>query len=201
MILHWNNKAKAVIHDAASSALGKMLVRMCKDYEIVLINIVRRQEQVDILFEEGAEIVLNSSDELFEEELKNAINIHKPKWFFDAIGGEFSSKVLSLMPNFSTMYVYGNLSGEPIQYNPRNLIFKGHNISNFFICNWIQNLTSEEKEKWFGSIVDDINSGGAIFGSKILKSFPISEYLEAMKYSKEHASEGKVILKPQQYYT
>ena len=56
-----------------------MLVRMCKDYEIVLINIVRRQEQVDILFEEGAEIVLNSSDELFEEELKNAINIHKPK--------------------------------------------------------------------------------------------------------------------------
>ena len=102
-----------------------MFVRIWKEYDITLINIVRRQEQVDMLFEEGAEIILNSSDELFEEELKIAINTYKPKWFFDAIGGEFSSKVLSLMPNYSTMYVYGNLSGQPIQYNPRNLIFKG----------------------------------------------------------------------------
>jgi NADPH:quinone reductase len=174
-----------------------MLIRICKKYEIVLINIVRRQEQVDILREEGAEIVIDSSTDAFEEELKHKIREFKPTAFFDAIGGKFPSKVLSLMPNNSTMYVYGNLSGEPIYYDATNLIFKGHNISHFFVWAWINNLSAEDKSKWFGCIVDDINSGGEIFGTKISKSFPLSEFEEGMRYAKEHASEGKVILKPQ----
>ena len=162
-----------------------------------MINLVRRQEQVDILKEEGADIILDSSLDSFEEKLKEVIAEYKPTVFFDAIGGSFPSKVLSLMPNFSTMYVYGNLSGEAIQYEATNLIFKGHNISNFFIVAWINSLSEEEKSNWFGQIVDDINSGGETFGTKISKKFPINDYNEAMEYAKEHASEGKVILKPQ----
>lgn len=155
-------KAKAIIHDAASSALGKMLIRIWEKFNITLINIVRRQEQVDILKDLGTEIVLNSSDDNFEAELKQVIAEHKPTWYFDAIGGSFPSKVLSLMPNFSTLYVYGNLSGEPIYYDASNLIFKWHNISNFYIWAWIHNLTEDEKSKWFGMIVDDIKTGGDV---------------------------------------
>ena len=40
---------KAIVHAAAASALGKMLVNACKQAGITLINIVRRQEQVKIL--------------------------------------------------------------------------------------------------------------------------------------------------------
>jgi NADPH2:quinone reductase len=189
-------KAKSIIHDAASSSLGRMLVRSWRKYEITLINIVRRQEQVDILEEEGAEIVIDSSLDNWEESLKQVIGEHKPTVFFDAIGGVFSSKVLSLMPNNSTMYVYGNLSGEAIHYDASNLIFKGHNISNFFIWAWINSLTVEEKSHWFGIIVDDINSGGEVFGTKILRSFGLRDFKEAMKFAKDHASSGKVILKP-----
>jgi hypothetical protein len=36
----------AVIHTAAASALGKMLVKMCADARVPLINVVRRAEQV-----------------------------------------------------------------------------------------------------------------------------------------------------------
>ena len=147
--------------------------------------------------EEGAVIVIDSSNDNFEQELKNVINEYQPTVFFDAIGGSFPSQVLSLMPKYSTMYVYGNLSGEPIQYEAGNLIFKGHNISNFFIWAWIDRLSPEEKSKWFGSIVDDINSGGEVFGSKISKTFKLGDFETAMKYAKEHASSGKVILKPQ----
>ena len=189
-------KAKSVIHDAASSALGKMFTRICKIYEIPLINIVRRQEQVDILKDQGAEIILNSSDENFEHDLKEVIETHQPTVYFDAIGGSFPSKVLSLMPKFSTMYVYGNLSGESIHYDATNLIFKCHNISHFFIMSWIQNLTAEEKSHWFGMIVDDIKEGGEVFGSKIAKKFPIEEFEAAMRYANDHGSEGKVILNP-----
>lgn len=174
-----------------------MLVRICKSYDIKLINLVRRQEQVDILEEEGAEIIVDTSLDTFEEKIRELIAEHKPTAFFDAIGGSFPSKVLSLMPNFSTMYVYGNLSGEAIQYDATNLIFKGHNISNFFVWNWINTLTPEEKSHWFGTIVEDINAGGELFGTKISKKFPLAEFQEAMSHAKEHGSKGKVLLKPQ----
>ena len=166
-------------------------------YNITSINLVRRQEQVDILVEEGADIVIDTSLDNFEEKLKDVIAEYKPTVFFDAIGGLFPSKVLSLMPNFSTMYVYGNLSGEAIQYEATNLIFKSHNISNFFLLAWINSLSPEEKSKWFGLIVEDINQGGEIFGTKISKKFKLTDFMTAMEHSKEHASEGKVILKPQ----
>lgn len=158
---------------------------------------MRRQEQVDILEEEGAEIIIDSSLDNFEEKLREVIAEYKPTAYFDAIGGSFPSKVLSLMPNFSTMYVYGNLSGEQINYDPTNLIFKGHNISNFFVWNWINMLTPEEKSHWFGIIVEDINAGGELFGTKISKKYALNDFQEAMTHAKEHASEGKVLLKPQ----
>ena len=47
---------------AAASALGKMMNRYFPKEGIEVINIVRRQEQVELLKEEGAKYVLNSSD-------------------------------------------------------------------------------------------------------------------------------------------
>jgi NADPH:quinone reductase-like Zn-dependent oxidoreductase len=52
---------KVFINDAAASALGKMFNKYCNKHGHTLINIVRKQKQVDMLTELGAKIVLNSS--------------------------------------------------------------------------------------------------------------------------------------------
>ena len=49
---------KAFINDAACSSLGKMLIKFWKKLSIPLINIVRREEQVKILRELGAEYTI-----------------------------------------------------------------------------------------------------------------------------------------------
>lgn len=49
---------KGIIHTAAASALGRMLNKRCKRLGIPLLNIVRRQEQADLLKAEGAEHVI-----------------------------------------------------------------------------------------------------------------------------------------------
>lgn len=51
---------KAIIHTAAASSLGRMLNRLFNDAEIPIINVVRREEQVELLKKEGAKYVLNS---------------------------------------------------------------------------------------------------------------------------------------------
>lgn len=52
-------KVKAVVHTAAASSLGRMMVRYFQNNGVRVINIVRRQEQVDILKKEGADIIFD----------------------------------------------------------------------------------------------------------------------------------------------
>lgn len=49
---------KGLIHTAAASAVGKMLVKICKKDKIPLLNIVRKKEQSEILKKEGATHVI-----------------------------------------------------------------------------------------------------------------------------------------------
>jgi NADPH2:quinone reductase len=51
-----------MINTAAASALGRMLNKYCQKENIPLLNIVRRKEQVEILKQEGATHIINTSD-------------------------------------------------------------------------------------------------------------------------------------------
>jgi NADPH:quinone reductase len=89
---------KAIVHAAAASNLGQMLVRICKADGIPLVNIVRSQEQVDLLKGIGAEIVLNSTDADFVERLTDAIEKTEAFLGFDPIGGgKLSGQILAAM--------------------------------------------------------------------------------------------------------
>jgi NADPH:quinone reductase len=77
------NNHKAIINDAACSALGKILVKYCKKIDLPLINIVRRKEQVEILKELEAEYVLDSSTETFEADLLEIAQKLEATGFFD----------------------------------------------------------------------------------------------------------------------
>ncbi len=52
------NGKGGIIHTAAASALGRMLNQLCQKENIPLLNIVRREEQAEILKNEGAIHVL-----------------------------------------------------------------------------------------------------------------------------------------------
>eukprot|EP01043_Picozoa_sp_COSAG02_P037944 COSAG02_NODE_2887_length_7807_cov_622.088350_6_plen_280_part_00 len=63
----------AIVHTAAASQLGQMLVRACANEEIPLVNIVRRPEQISLLASMGAEHIVDSSSEEFHDDLVDAI--------------------------------------------------------------------------------------------------------------------------------
>mmetsp|Transcript_30705 Transcript_30705/g.22785 ORF Transcript_30705/g.22785 Transcript_30705/m.22785 type:complete len:207 (+) Transcript_30705:25-645(+) len=60
-------KAAAVIQTGAAGQVGRMMIQLMRENRIPLINIVRREEQVQFLKEEyKCEYVLNSSEPTFE---------------------------------------------------------------------------------------------------------------------------------------
>ena len=88
----------AMVHAAAASNLGQMLVRLCQADKIPLVNIVRSEAQVTLLRDMGAEWVLNTQSEQFMPELIKALKATGATVAFDAIGGgRLVNRILTAM--------------------------------------------------------------------------------------------------------
>ncbi|MBI5339105.1 MAG: zinc-binding dehydrogenase [Mycolicibacterium rufum] len=120
----------ALVHTAAASNLGQMLVKLCQKDGIPLVNIVRKPEQEDLLKSLGAEHVLNSTSPSFESDLVEALTATEATIAFDAIGGgTLASQILNAMEKAASataaeysrygsnvhkqVYVYGGLDTSP----------------------------------------------------------------------------------------
>lgn len=87
-------KHTGIIHTAAASSLGRQLVRICKTENIPLLNIVRRNEQAELLHADGAEHVIVTVGD-WQPAYKELIRKLKLNALFDALGGgEVTQKLI-----------------------------------------------------------------------------------------------------------
>jgi NADPH2:quinone reductase len=77
----------ALVHTAAASNLGQMLVKICKQDGVPLVNIVRKPDQEELLRALGAEYVVNSTSSTFDSDLIEALKATSATLAFDATGG------------------------------------------------------------------------------------------------------------------
>jgi NADPH:quinone reductase-like Zn-dependent oxidoreductase len=82
---------------------------------------------------DGAEFVLNSNEEGFDEKLKDLCTAHDARIAFDAVSGVLTGRVLSAMPNNSTIYVYGALENKPCAIDPAQFIFRNKTVKGFWL--------------------------------------------------------------------
>jgi NADPH:quinone reductase-like Zn-dependent oxidoreductase len=78
---------KGLVHTAAASNLGQILNRLCQADGIPLVNIVRNEEQVQILKGLGAKHIVNSAQASFRDDLVSALKATGATLAFEAIGG------------------------------------------------------------------------------------------------------------------
>jgi NADPH2:quinone reductase len=88
----------ALVHTAAASNLGQMLNRICLQDGIPLVNIVRKQAQVNLLKAQGAKFVCNTESPEFMTELTEALAVSGATLAFDALGGgRLAGQILTCM--------------------------------------------------------------------------------------------------------
>ena len=110
----------ALVHTAAASNLGQMLQKVCSDESIPLVNVVRKQEHVDLLRGIGASHVVNSSESSFIDDLTDAIADTGATLGFDATGGgRLASDILSameraLMRSQASLGAYGSATHKQV---------------------------------------------------------------------------------------
>lgn len=123
-----------LVHTAAASNLGQMLVKICRADGVPLVNIVRKAEQEEILRDLGAAHVCNSAAPTFEQDLFEALKATSATLAFDATGGgTLASQILNGMEQAANatatqysrygsavhkqVYIYGSLDTGPTVLN------------------------------------------------------------------------------------
>lgn len=200
----------ALVHTAAASNLGQMLVRLCQAEGIGLVNIVRSQAQVDLLKGLGAEHVVDSSTPDFFDRLVDALVATGATLAFDAIGGgKLAGQILTAMEaaaartgaGFSVygstvwkqVYIYGGLDTGPTEFNRSFGLYWG--ISGFLLTPYLMKVGAEEVGKMRARVIAD---RGTIFASNYTSEVSLTGMLDpdTAKAYQAKATGSKYLLNP-----
>ncbi len=189
-----DERHKAIINNAAASALGRMVELLGKKHNIPVINIVRKDEQVRMLKSSGSEHVLNSSAPDFIDNLARLSNELNATLLFDSTCGPPLGKMIGALPSGSSVVIYGNLSGEDnIMINPRSLIDNDIKIYGFF-------LGARSKKNGMLKNILNMREVSRLMSSdmkiKIQGRFPLEKAQVAVDTYLSDMSSGKVLLVP-----
>ncbi len=197
-----------LVHTAAASNLGQMLVKICLDDDVPLVNIVRRSEHVELLKSLGARYVCNSSESDFMEELIQALVETGATLGFDATGGgKLTGQILTAMEvaanktagGFSRygstihkqVYIYGGLDRNPTVLNRAFGMAWG--IGGWLLTPFIQRVGGEKFEELRQRVADEIKT---TFASRYTKEVSLAEALQAESinvYAKQATGEKYLI--------
>lgn len=98
------------------------------------------------------------------------------------------------MPNDSTMYIIGNFTYSELSVNSMNMLMGNKSIKAFMMGGWLFALPAEERKKTLDTVARDLEQGGKIFGSKIVKTLPFADWHSGLEESVKIQSDGKIVL-------
>jgi NADPH:quinone reductase len=200
----------ALVHTAAASNLGQMLNKICIRDGIGLVNIVRRQEHVDLLETIGAKHVVSSTAPTFVDDLTEALMATGATLTFDAIGGgRLASQILSGMEAAANrtakeynrygstvhkqLYIYGGLDRGPTELTRNFGMAWG--IGGWLVTSFLQKIGAEAAQKLREQVAAEIQT---TFASHYDKEVSLAEALrleEIAIYGKQ-ATGQKYLINP-----
>lgn len=186
---------RAAVHTAGASHLGRMLVAMAKEARFTIINVVRRNAQVELLRSMGVEHVLNSSDETFSEQLRDACSRLRATAAFEAVAGHMTGTVINAMPPSSTVFVYGALSEEwCAEIDPIAIIFENKTVTGFYLGTWLRRCGALGILRAAGRVQRMLIDG--CIKTTPQRQVTLDEAVEGLQQYVDHMTDGKVLITP-----
>ena len=199
----------ALVHTAAASNLGQMLVKICLEDGVPLVNIVRKPEQAELLRSIGAEYVCDSSAPSFTSDLIEALTQTSATLGFDAIGGgRLAGQILSGMEavagaaaaysrygstTHKQVYIYGGLDRSPTILNRNFGMAWG--LGGWLLTPFLQTIGPDVFQAMRERVVGGLHT---TFATTYTREISLAQTLQpeiAMAYAK-HATGEKYAINP-----
>ena len=190
-----NGGHRAILQTGAASQVGRMLIRLAPDAGLPLVNIVRRETQIETLRELGAEHVLDSSSPDFDEALKRICAELGVTFAIEAVAGELTGRLLQAMPRNSVAVVYGALSQESCSgIDPTGLIFRGKRVEGFYLPVWLRARGYLGIFRTLGRVQRLMREG--VVTTTVQRRVGLEDAREGLLHYAANMSDGKVLITP-----
>lgn len=200
----------ALVHTAAASNLGQMLVKLCREEDVPLVAIVRSSSQEETLRALGATFVCDSTSPTFMDDLIAAVTETKATLAFDAIGGgDLGGKILTAMEvaananaasysrygstTHKQLYIYGGLDRSPTVLT-RSFGF-AWGVGGWLLTPFLMSLRTEEMTRLRERVADGLTT---TFASSYSRTITLHEALDPAIISiyARQATGEKVLITP-----
>ena len=147
---------KSVAHNGASSAFGRIFMRLCIDQGIECINIVRKESSIKELTELGGKHFINTSDKDWNIKLKQKCEELDVSILFDCCGGDITGHCLKAIKNNGILYHFGNLELKRLgEIDPKEFSVGGKRMQGWWLFQFLIQFPNEDLKKWKDYIKKD----------------------------------------------
>ena len=182
-----------VIQNAANSGVGVDLIRLAKVSRVRTVNVVRRAALIDELKQMGADVVVVDGPDLAQR-VAEATGGAEIRLGIDAVAGAAVGRLAQCLAEGGTVVNYGLMSGEPIQVDAFQFVFRDIHLVGFWLAKVMRTMAFEEVQAMYARLAERLVDG--TLHVAVEASYPLTQVAEALAHAKRESRGGKVQLRP-----
>lgn len=179
-----------LIQNAANSAAGRAVIQISRQLGYKTVNVVRREELIRELRDEGGDIVLVDGEKL-REEVAEATERAPIRLGLNAVGGESALRLANTLAPSATVVTYGAMSLQPLRIPNGLLIFKDLRWRGIWINQWYDRAAPAERMKAFAPLFEMASRG--LLRTKVEQAYSLGRIKEAVAHAAQGKRSGKII--------
>ncbi len=179
-----------MIQNAANGAVGKLVHRLATKREVKVLNLVRRPETAQALEAEGMGPALATDDPGWPAKVAALTGGAPVRKGVDSVGGKAANQMLAAMSPGSLLLSFGAMSGQPLQIDAGQLIFRGATVKGFWATSRSERTPPPDRLRMIGELVRLVAAGELPL--HVSSTFDLGRVGEAVAASETPGRAGKV---------
>ncbi len=180
-----------LIQNGAGSALGIFMIQICSARGIKTVNMLRNAGKKRAMLEGyGADIVVDEAE--FDAKAIKEATGNCLKLGLNQIGGASVSNMIKAMGDSATVVTIGGMTGEPVRFPTRFLIFNDLRLRGFWWDKWQRTHSRSECEALFSQVFELIAAG--VLKAPVDSRYKMADIEAAMRRATENSRLGKVMI-------
>ncbi|PPF84930.1 NADPH:quinone oxidoreductase [Pseudoclavibacter sp. RFBJ3] len=183
-----------LVQNAANGAVGRMIAQLGAARGVNVVGLVRRDEGVEELREQGIERIVATSSEGWRDRVAEITGGAPIKVGIESVGGKSAGEVLSLLAENGELVVFGAMASPTLELSSGDVIFKQATVRGFWGSKVSQSIDAGLKQRLFGELLQHLGSGQLTV--PVAEVFPFEKITDAVEASLTSGRVGKVLLRP-----
>jgi mitochondrial enoyl-[acyl-carrier protein] reductase / trans-2-enoyl-CoA reductase len=180
-----------IAQNAGNSAVGQLVIKLCRKYGWRSASIVRRESLIPPLTAIGADLVVVDGPD-FPQQIREATGGKGVRLGIDAIGGDSTRQLAKTVRNGGTVVNYGGLSGVPCTVDFAELIFRDVALRGYWLQRFLTQGGPQRIIETYSKLAGLVADG--TLAVEVEKIYPLSECKAALAHAAQEGRTGKILL-------